>query len=171
MKYRATFRLALIALILLPVVSFGKEPINKRSDAAATVRAFYAFHFKHNYDYLEPALKQRRRWLDENLYKLLLAELKKSEESTKRNEVPDLNGDPFTNSQEYPNSFQIGKSKQTADRAIVEVFFIWKEKRKVIDKKRVEVELVNRNNAWKISNIISKAEEHGDLLQFLNRSN
>ena len=47
-------------------------------------------------------------------------------------EVPAINGHPFTNSQEYPYSFQIGASKQSKFTALVSVSFRWPDGRKAI---------------------------------------
>jgi len=40
-------------------------------------------------------------------------------------EVPAINGHPFTNSQEYPSSFQVDASKQSKFTALVSVSFRW----------------------------------------------
>jgi len=167
MKRTALFNLAATLIILLPIASSGKAYDKKGLNAAATVKAFYAFHFKHNFDYTERGLEHRRRWLDENLYKLLTAELKRSEQSTAQNEAPEMNGDPFTNAQEYPNAFRIGKSEQDSRKATVEVIFVWKEKNRVIDERRIRVEALRYGATWKIANII--AGEDDDLVKFLKR--
>jgi hypothetical protein len=164
------FKLFVTLLVFLPVISFSQLPDKASAAAAATVKAFYTFHFKNRFDYSRQGLRQRQRWLDATLYQLLLAELKKSDASTKKNEVPDLDGDPFTNSQEYPNSFHIGDTKQEYAKAIVEVVFVWQDKGKVIQERSIEVELSKSKNGWKISNIIDKADSDGDLLHFLKRS-
>jgi hypothetical protein len=167
MKRKALFYLAAILMVLPPIASLSDASNKKGLDAAATVKAFYAFHFKHNFDYTERGLEQRRRWLDENLYKLLTAELKRSKQSASQNEAPELNGDPFTNSQEYPSAFRIAKSEQGLRKATVEVVFVWKEKDRVIDEKRIRVDVLRHGASWKIANI--NAGEEGDLVKFLNR--
>jgi len=167
MKRIALYTLAATLIILLPIAPPTRASDKKGRGAAAAVKAFYAFHFKHNFDYTERGLRQRRRCLDEGLYKLLTAELKRSKESTGRNEAPDLNGDPFTNSQEYPNGFRIGKSEQDARKATVEVVFVWKEKDRVIDERRIRVEAQRHGASWKIANIYSGEDE--GLVKFLKR--
>ena len=158
-----------IVLLLLPIVGWSRPP-EKNLNAASTVKAFYTFHFKNKFDYSAQGLRLRHKWLDEALYRLLLLELKKSEASSRKNEVPELNGDPFTNSQEYPTTFRIGTATETSTSAKVAVFFIWKEQDKVIDEKRIEVELAKSRLSWKISNIIAKVDPYDDLLQFLKRA-
>ena len=164
MKQRIILWLVATSLVLVPVTSFGQKPANNGSDAKAAVKAFYAFHFQHKFDYSLPGLKLRHRWLDENLYRLLVAELKKP---VKPDEVPDLDGDPFTNSQEYPNGFRVGKSEQDGKLATVDVIFFWKDKKKVLDTKRVKVQLAKSAEGWKIANVI--AEGGDDLIKFLKR--
>jgi hypothetical protein len=162
-------KLFVTLLIFLPVVSFSQLADKASADAAATVKAFYTFHFKNKFDYSRQGLRQRQRWLDATLYQLLLAELKRSDASTKKNEAPELNGDPFTNSQEYPNSFRIGDTRQEYAKAIVEIVFVWQDKGKVTDEKSIEVELSKAKTVWKISNIMNKTDSDGDLLHFLKR--
>jgi hypothetical protein len=99
----------------------------------------------------------------------LLVAADKKARATKKDEVPELDGDPFTNSQEYPNTFKIGDTKQEYEKATVEVVFVWKDKGQVVDERNVQVELSKVKNLWKISNIIDKSNPDGDLLQFLKR--
>ena len=170
MKNKTICWVAGALLAFLPAASFSQEPANKIFDAATTVKVFYAFHFSHNFDFSERAIKLRHRWLDENLYNLLLAEWKKSNSSANQDEIPDLDGDPFTNSQDPPTNFRVGKSTQDEKSASVIVFFIWKEKGKVVEERQVEVKLTKSATGWKIANIISGKEEDDDLLRLLKRS-
>jgi hypothetical protein len=159
--------LAIALCLLLPVAGVSQLSNKSSADAAATVKAFYHFHFKNRFDYSAQGLKRRQRWLDARLYQLLLAEDKKSK--SKKDEAPDLNGDPFTNSQEYPNTFRIGDTREEYGKALVEVVFVWQEKGKLIDERSIEVELSKAKNLWKISNIIDKSSPDGNLLHFLQR--
>jgi hypothetical protein len=165
---RKKMLMAAIALCLfLPVVGVSQLSNKSSADAAASVKAFYTFHFKNKFDYSAQGLKRRQRWLDAKLYRLLLAEDKKAK--AKKDEAPELNGDPFTNSQEYPNTFRIGDTRQEYEKAFVEVVFVWQEKGKVIDERSIEVELAKARTLWKISNILDKSSPNGNLLHFLQR--
>lgn len=166
---RICCKLFVILLVYLPAVSVSQLPDKASADAAATVKSFYTFHFKNKFDYSRQGLRQRQRWLDATLYQLLLAELKRSDASTKKNEVPELNGDPFTNSQEYPNSFRIGDTRQEYGKAFVEVVLLWQDKGEIVAEKNIGVELSKSKTVWKISNIIDKADSDGDLLHLLKR--
>ena len=168
MKIRSLFLMAAILMAGLPVASSGQRPVGAAAEAAATVKAFYAFHFKHNFDYSEKGLKLRRKWLAESLYELLLADRKKA--AAAKDEVVGLDGDPFTNSQEPPNSFQIGESKQDDKRASVIVELFWKDRNKVVDQRKIEVRLTKVANNWKIENLISGDSEDDDLVRLLKHS-
>jgi hypothetical protein len=158
---------ALVFCLLLPVAGVGQLSNKSSAAAAASVKAFYTFHFKNKFDYSAQGLKRRQRWLDAKLYQLLVAEDKKAK--AKKDEAPELNGDPFTNSQEYPNTFRIGDTRQEYEKAFVEVVFVWQEKGKVIDERSIEVELSKAGTLWKISNILDKSSPDGNLLHFLQR--
>ncbi|MEW6127427.1 MAG: DUF3828 domain-containing protein [Acidobacteriota bacterium] len=160
-----TIRALLLVIFFSFAISGKSNPV--QAGATATVKAFYAYHFAHKFDYSKRGLLQRRKWLDDTLYKLLVAEVSKP---TKADEAPEMNGDPFTNSQEYPTTFRIGNTNESAAKATIQVIFIWKEQGKVIDERPVDVELVKNKNLWKIANIISGSEPDDNLLQFLQRS-
>jgi hypothetical protein len=58
------------------------------------------------------------------------------------------NGDPFTDSQEYPKNFRIGKAKVTKSTASIKVIFP-----SDVAAKWVIVELKLEGTAWKVCNI------------------
>jgi Protein of unknown function (DUF3828) len=167
MRKRDTFCLALLWIVFLHGSYSAQSPAAKPLDPAGTVKAFYAYHFQRKCDFSLASLRFERKWLDENLYGLLVATLKKP---VKPDEVPDLDGDPFTNSQDPPNSFRVGDSKQDERSASVAVSFFWKEKNKITDQRKIEVKLTKTATAWKISNIISGNTEDDDLIRLLKRS-
>ncbi|HST20434.1 MAG TPA: hypothetical protein VLR90_04925 [Blastocatellia bacterium] len=168
MKIKSIFLATAVLIASLPLTSFGQKTGGPISEAASTVKAFYAFHFQHNFDFSERGLRLKRKWLDESLYKLLLEDRKKA--AAAKDEVVGLDGDPFTNSQEPPNSFQVGESKQDDKSASVTVKFFWKDKGKVVDQRKVDVKLAKVANAWKITNIISGDSEDDDLVKLLKHS-
>jgi hypothetical protein len=168
MRIKLIFWMAAILIAGLPVTSFGQQHAAEASEAAATVKAFYAFHFQHDFDFSERGLKLRRKWLAESLYQLLLADRKKS--AAAKGEVVGLDGDPFTNSQDPPNSFKVGESKQDDKSASVIVELFWKDKNKVIEQRKIAVKLTKVANAWKIENLISGDSEDDDLVRLLKQS-
>ena len=166
MKIKLIFLAAAILIASLPAPSFGQRPVD---EAAATVKAFYSFHFQHDFDFSERGLKLRRKWLDESLYTLLLEDRKKA--AAAKDEVVGLDGDPFTNSQEPPNSFQVVESNHDDRSASVIVELFWKDKGKVVDQRKIKVKLAKVANDWKIENLISGDSEDDDLVKLLKRSN
>jgi hypothetical protein len=158
MRYRIV---AIISLILfLPFLIAGKETDPDLGNAVRTVRAFYQFHFKHDMGFTEKTIRQKQRWFEASFYQLLLEEAKRGAAAT--DEAPDLEGDPFTNSQEYPDSFQVGKAVRSGEQVNVEIIFVWKH-----EKRKGQVLLVKQKNRLLISNIIY---DDFDLLKFLNRA-
>ena len=168
MKIKFIFLVAAILIANLPLTSFGQKNAGKAAGASATVKAFYDFHFRHNFDFSVPGLKLRHKWLDESLYTLLLEDRRKA--AAAKDEVVGLDGDPFTNSQEPPNSFQVGESKQDDKSASVTVEFFWKDKGKILDQRKVDVKLAKVANVWKITNIISGDSADDDLVKLLKHS-
>ena len=155
---------ALLTLAQNAVLSQSKTV--QHADAAATVKEFYTFHFRNKFDYSIRGLRLRRKWLDPTLYQLLIAELKRP---SKPDEVPDLDGDPFTDSQEPPASFRISKLVESGEKATGEVVFSWKDKGKVLEERKIEVQLTKSSDIWRIANIRADHAD-GDLVQWLKRS-
>jgi hypothetical protein len=139
-------------LILSAHPAFGFARAAKNSGAAETVRAFYRQHFSHDMGFTRSTLRQKQRWLTAELYGLLLYERRRK---TPTDEAPHMNGDPFTNSQEYPNSFRVGKVNQSGLKADVEVVFVWRDRNRVVERKRCVVRLLRQRSVWKIEDIIS----------------
>jgi len=66
-----------------------------------------------------------------------------------QDEPPPINGDPFTNSQEYPSGFIVGKAVVNAEGASVPVRFENGPRRYVI-----KFELQQVTNRWRIDNLV-----------------
>ncbi|HVT59713.1 MAG TPA: hypothetical protein VHR45_15090 [Thermoanaerobaculia bacterium] len=117
-----------LALLLTLVAAAAAAPTTG-SDAdllaaTAVARAFYEYHFGHDMGFTEAGLRARSRWLAPALYRALLAEARKPKSP---DEVPLIDGDPFTDSQEYPSSFRIGaagKDGHNRDQVLVDVAMV-----------------------------------------------
>jgi hypothetical protein len=159
-------KVTLLAVAFLGLTSpvYPGEPTDLNSPAAQTVRSFYQFHFHHSMGFSEAGLKAREKWLDTGLYDMLLKELKKPQSP---NEAPDMEGDPFTNSQEYPNSFQVTKSTETGDAATVNVVFQWPKGGNPPRPATIQLRKDAKSGAWKISNVVSDGD---DLVADLKKS-
>lgn len=133
--------------------------------AARAVSAFYKFHLARNKDFTVANLRVRRRWLSPELYKLLLGELKREAEQRKTHpdEAPYFEGDPLTNSQEYPDSFRVGKTENGSDLAKVTVTMVWSPRTsRGRDQRDIVVEVKRTSTGWLINDII---DNQGSRLQ------
>ena len=110
------------------------------------VTAFYRFHFAHDMGFTRETVKARSAWLTPGLLKICAVYFANP---AAPDEVPAIDGDPFTNSQEYPNSFQVGTSKQSKFTALVSVSFRWPDGRK----RSLSVALVEQNRKWLIDDV------------------
>lgn len=131
--------------------------------AAATVRSFFRFHLARDMSFTRENVVRRRRWLTPELYRLLLDEYHREElESAKHpDEVVYMAGDPFTSTQEHPNSFRVGRPLIRGSRATVPVVFFLDGQ--VLRKARIEVS--RRGRVWLIHNIMTGDDD--DLLKLL----
>ena len=84
------------------------------------VRALFEDHFKHEMGFTKTSVARKKRWLSPDLLARLNAEL---DRPGNPDEVPNINGDPFTDSQEYPKRFVVGKALNEVDLTRVPVTF------------------------------------------------
>ena len=113
---------------------------------AGTVQSFYAFHLDHDMGFSREGVAQRAAWLSPGL--LALCEKYLARPSSP-DEVPAIDGDPFTDSQEYPNSFKVGKVRMTNGQATVEVSFSGPGP----NKGKVHLILTQGKGAWLIDDV------------------
>ena len=139
---------ALLVAASLPAIAAEPKPAD--ASAAKTVEAFYAYHFRHDMGFSEKALKERQKWIDAGLYHLLLQEIKKPQSP---DEVPDMDGDPFTCSQEYPNAVRVTKAAENGDTADVAVVFEWPKGANPPRPATITLKK-DATGAWKIANIV-----------------
>ena len=144
-------RLAALAVLALPALGAARQ---SAAPPAAVVRAFYRFHFAHDMAFTRAALRRRERWLAPDLLALCRAYFAAPSPA---DEVPEIDGDPFTDSQEYPSSFRVGEAAVAGDTALVPVTFLWKAG----DRRTVTVVLVPRGG-WKVADL---RYERGDTLR------
>ena len=122
------------------------------------MNAFYRFHISHNKDFTARNVQLRRRFFTTEFYQVLLGELKRQAAYSKAHpdEVPDYDGDPLTNSQEYPDSFRVGKQDIDGDRARVTVTLLWSARTsRGKDKRDIIAVAVKAPSGWLIDDIIN----------------
>lgn len=161
MAYRAR-RISLISIAV--ILSLGAQAPAKaqtaspQDSAPKAVRSFYAFHLARNKDFTVPNVRLRKRFLTAELYGLLLKELKRQAAESKAHpdEAPDFEGDPLTDSQEYPDSFRVGKAEVSGDLAKVTVTLLWSARTsRGRDRRNIVVEVTKSGAGWLINDIIN----------------
>lgn len=164
--------LALLAVSLAPPALAQKPRRGPDTTARQTVQSFYRFHFAHDMGFTPGNVEMRRRWLTRELYDLLRDEFRKEAEHAKAqpDEAPFIEGDPFTNSQEYPKSFRVGGVIQGGGMADVRVVFVWpgRTRRERVER-AVVVSLRRSGRRWLIGNI-NALDGGEDLLTLLRKS-
>ena len=136
------------------------------ADAALAAESFYRFHFARDRGFLRANIVARRRWLSPELYRLMLNEFRREAAFRKAHpdEVPFMTGDPFTDAQEYPDTFDVGLAAVRGNRATVPVTFGWRD---VAEKKTLQVELLRQGNRWLVHDL--RREGSAGLLKLLRR--
>jgi hypothetical protein len=140
------------------------------ASARQTVQSFFRFHLAHGMEFTERNLRLRRRWLTAELYDLLRDEFRKEAERAKAHpdEAPFIEGDPFTDSQEYPKSFRLGTSVSSGTASVVQVAFVRAGRSpREREERTVSVTMNWGGGRWLIGNIRSAGGE--DLLTLLRK--
>lgn len=123
---------------------------------ADVVRSLFADHFRHGMGFTKASVARKARWLSPDLLAKLNAELAKPNNP---DEVPNINGDPFTDSQEYPKRFAVGKAEINGDATRIPVVFTGNGRRRT-----VAVKLRNTPEGWLVDDLIY---EDGSTLRSL----
>jgi len=116
------------------------------SSPQAVVNEFYKYHFAHDMGFTPESLKDRQSWLTPSL---ILACRTYFAIPQNPDEVPFINGDPFTGTQEYPQRFSLGSAKVSKSEARIEITFHWQE----TDPRKATVVLKKLNGKWLIDDI------------------
>jgi hypothetical protein len=158
-RARPILAIGLAVIILVGVEArSAAQPAGQQDAAIRAVGAFYAYHLAHNKNFTVRNVQLRKRFLTPELYGLLLKELKRQAAESKAHpdEAPDFEGDPLTDSQEYPDSYRLGKAEVSDDHAKVTVTLLWSARTsRGRDKRDIVVELTKAGGSWLIDDIIS----------------
>ncbi len=112
----------------------------------AVVRAFYTYHFAHDMAFTPAAIRRRSRWLAPDLLEQIRVYFATPGPA---DQPSTIDGDPFTDSQEYPRTFRVGTATARGDSAFVPVTVAWPEG----DRRVVTNVLVMSRGAWKIADL------------------
>ena len=145
---RARLHAAWLAAALLALAAPRGTAAQAPADttAAGVVRTFYAFHATHGQAFTPGTVRRRARWLSPQLLARCRAYFAKPRPA---DEVPPIDGDPFTDSQDYPQSHEVGAASVAGDTAVVGVTLAWPDGNRVT----VKVVLTRAAAAWRIADV------------------
>lgn len=110
------------------------------------VRDLFADHLKHDMGFTRASVARKAKWLSADFLKQLNAELDKPGNP---DEVPNIDGDPFTDSQEYPKRFVVGKSEIRGEVTRIPVIFTGNGRRRT-----VAVRLRKTPDGWRVDDLV-----------------
>ena len=131
-----------LLLLLLPLAAACGQ---REDNPQAVVQALFADHFMTDMAFTPASAARKRNWLTPDLNKEIDAYFAKP---TKPDEVPPIDGDPFTNSQDYPSGFAVGAAMSEGEKASVPVVLTTGA-----EKQTVTVQLVRQSGAWLIDDL------------------
>lgn len=113
-------RIALAIAPLLPIAAGGTAHADGTGPQtpAGVVSSLYAAHFGGDMAFTHESVAAKQPWLTPDLQALLVAELDRPQPE---DEPPYINGDPFTDTQEYPLACKAGDEEIVGDTASVNV--------------------------------------------------
>jgi hypothetical protein len=111
----------------------------------AVVQALLQRHFKEDMGFTPASVARKAEWLTAGLQQRIAAGFAKP---TPPGDAPDIDGDPFTNSQDPPSRFKVEAARVQADRAEVPVRFSGNG-----DSQRVRFILRLEQGAWRVDDV------------------
>ncbi len=149
----AAFRFAISTLCLV-VAQFGfnpayaQAPANQQSSCRQYVQGFYNWYQKQTGDPSAKALQNKHYSFSPELANKLREDRAASAKSP--DEIVGLDFDPFLNSQELAQRYEVGKISQKGGHYLAEVYGIMNGKKSA--KPDVVPELVSKSGAWQFVN-------------------
>ena len=134
-----------LSFFLVPVALLG-APSPPSPGPAAVVRSLFADHFKHDMGFTKASVARKARWLSAEFLKQLDVEL---DMPRNPDEVPNIDGDPFTDSQEYPKRFVVGKGEIRGEATRIPVIFTGNGRRRT-----VAVKLRKTTDGWRVDDLV-----------------
>jgi hypothetical protein len=113
--------------------------------ATAMVKRFYERHLRGDMSFTLKGLQAKAEWLTPSFYAILD---RQAASPASPDEVPLIDGDPFTDTQEYPTSFSIVGEHTAAHQTIVTVALTLPQ-----ETRRIDLVLVRSPEGWKIDDI------------------
>ncbi len=116
-------------------------------DPESTVGELFDDHFKNDMGFTPETVARKRHRLTADLYREIEAYFARPADP---NEAPVINGDPFTNTQEYPSSFEVREGIQldTNKARVPAIMTVGPEQR------TVQVDLVHEALGWLVDDLV-----------------
>ncbi|MDQ3181722.1 MAG: YbjP/YqhG family protein [Acidobacteriota bacterium] len=114
------------------------------TEARNTVKEFYSFHFGNDMKFTKDNLKQRERYLSNEL-------------KQKLENQPDGATDYFTATDDYPKAFRIGNCEMVEPNKKInmQVLLFWKTDTRS-EQREIYVEIIKENDNWLVNKVESK---------------
>jgi len=133
-----------LLLLVMPLNAFAAD--NAQQAPRATVQQLFADHFKNDMGFTRDTVARKRNWLTPGLNQEIDTYFR---QPFRADEPPPINGDPFTNTQEYPSAFQVGEVVMDAGKANVPVVMTIGPTRRT-----VRAQVVRQGSGWLIDDLI-----------------
>jgi hypothetical protein len=132
------------------------RPVRPAATPAEVVQEALITHFTHDMGFTRESVAHKRRFLSAALRARIGRYLAapRSADAT-----PEINGDPFTDSQEYPDRFTLGIVRAAARRTVVPVHFADTRSKRLVD-----YVLVREGTRWVVDDLV---DERGQSLRTL----
>ena len=153
----ATSRVLRLVLPLSCIVAsvasgaLAADAARELSTPARAVESFYTYHLANDMGFTQKNVEARRKWLAPELVALCQSYFARP---TSSDEAPLVNGDPFSNSQEYPKSFNLTNTELGGQNARVTV----KLKGDGYEKKML-VDVVRMRDEWRIIDVREQEQQ------------
>jgi hypothetical protein len=143
-------------LLGLDNVIWTLRPVRPAAAPEEVVQELLVTHFTHDMGFTRDSLARKRTFLSAALRASVARYMAAPQPP---DEAPAINGDPFTDSQEYPDRFTLGATRTTPRGTIVPVHFADSQ-----SKRRVDYVLVREGRRWVVDDLV---DERGESLRTL----
>jgi hypothetical protein len=143
-------------LLGLDNVVWTLRPARGASTPAEVLQELLITHFTHDMAFTPESVARKNAFLSADLRARIGRYLAAPQSP---DQAPEINGDPFTDSQEYPDAFFLGRARTAARRTTVPVNFLGD-----LLKRRVDYVLVSEGGRWVVDDLV---DERGQSIRRL----
>jgi hypothetical protein len=136
----------LLLVLLLLVMPASTSPTNAQQTPRATVQQLFTDHFMHDMGFTTASVSRKRSWLTPGLNQEIAAYFRRP---MPKDEPPVIDGDPFTNTQEYPSAFRVGEAVTDVGKTNVPVVMTIGPTRRT-----VRAQVVRQGSGWLVDDLI-----------------